>query len=271
MGKNKHNKKKNTAFLYEVLIREFAKAVFNKDQEKKAKLASLLKEHFGPGSLLRRELRLYQELSQSVCDDEQTAKAILTEVKTQHGLIDKQKLSTEQTKLGSKVRKALGNKAWNNFVPNFRTLASISQIFADNMAPKSKVLLESEIVGQMSTPKEDKQKLEPLDHIVMKQFVKRFNERYGSLHEEQSKLLQKFTLAFTDRGADLLLYLNEEVSRLRKEMKFVVNSPEVKKDPSMLEMAKKTETILEGFRKQKPDEKMVEKVLQIQGLIREVK
>ena len=35
MKKTKHNKKRNTAFLYEALIREMTKAVVSKNQEQK--------------------------------------------------------------------------------------------------------------------------------------------------------------------------------------------------------------------------------------------
>jgi hypothetical protein len=38
MAKFKHNKKRNSAFLYEVLIQELTKAVLSKDAEKQTKL-----------------------------------------------------------------------------------------------------------------------------------------------------------------------------------------------------------------------------------------
>ena len=40
----KHNKKRNTAFLYETLIKELTKSVVEKDIDKKEKLNSLIKE-----------------------------------------------------------------------------------------------------------------------------------------------------------------------------------------------------------------------------------
>ena len=41
--KLKHNKKRNTAFLYETLIKELTKAVVSKDIERKEILISMLK------------------------------------------------------------------------------------------------------------------------------------------------------------------------------------------------------------------------------------
>ncbi len=42
----KHNKKRNTAFVYEILAREFTKAVIDKDADRKAKLVSIMKDIF---------------------------------------------------------------------------------------------------------------------------------------------------------------------------------------------------------------------------------
>ena len=63
--KIKHNKKRNTAFLYEVLTKEVAKAIVAKDIEKKKSLLSLMKEFFSKGKVLRQELELYKLLGES--------------------------------------------------------------------------------------------------------------------------------------------------------------------------------------------------------------
>ena len=39
--KMKHNKKRNTAFLYESLIKELTKSLVNKDEEKKQQIIKL--------------------------------------------------------------------------------------------------------------------------------------------------------------------------------------------------------------------------------------
>ncbi len=42
----KHNKKRNTAFLYECLIKEITKAVVRKDSARKESIINIVKEHF---------------------------------------------------------------------------------------------------------------------------------------------------------------------------------------------------------------------------------
>ena len=48
----KHNKKRNTAFLYETLVREVVKQTITKDFDKRDKAITILKEHFTKREIL---------------------------------------------------------------------------------------------------------------------------------------------------------------------------------------------------------------------------
>jgi len=58
MAKFKHNKKRNSAFLYEVLIQELTKAVLSKNKEQQVKVITLVKEAFSRNSQMYKELKL---------------------------------------------------------------------------------------------------------------------------------------------------------------------------------------------------------------------
>ena len=58
----KHNKKRNTAFLYEMLTREVVKSIIKKDLKKRNVTISLIKENFAKNTELRKELDLYKAL-----------------------------------------------------------------------------------------------------------------------------------------------------------------------------------------------------------------
>ena len=58
----KHNKKRNTAFIYEVLIREIIKQTINQNKEKRNIAIGVIKEIFKKGTVLRQELNLYKAL-----------------------------------------------------------------------------------------------------------------------------------------------------------------------------------------------------------------
>ena len=51
----KHNKKRNTAFVYEALVRELTKAVIKKDNNKKKKVVAIIKEFYSNDTELFKE------------------------------------------------------------------------------------------------------------------------------------------------------------------------------------------------------------------------
>ena len=55
--KFKHNKKRNTAFLFEALIKEMAKAVVDNNEERQGKIARIIKRHFQKRGVLYKDLQ----------------------------------------------------------------------------------------------------------------------------------------------------------------------------------------------------------------------
>ena len=270
MAKFKHNKKRNSAFLYEVLIQELTKAVLSKNQELQAEIVTLIKESFSRDSMMYRELKLYRAITHTKDVNVLTAEKIINEVKIRHRDLDKKALLTEQHHLARKIRKFLSNETFSNFVPSYKDLASVAQIFNNRVSIKSKVLLENELVEKMSSEKLE-EKMVPMDNIVYNSFTKRFNNEYHSkLLEEQKSLLNKFITSFDNNGIELKLYLNEEIGRLKKELKKSFLKEEFVEDSQMLANAKKVLKTLDSYQNKKPDKTMVEEVIKIQGLVKEI-
>ena len=77
----KHNKKRNTAFIYESLARELTRAIVGAQHERKERIVALIKEHFAGGSILFEELRLYRNLLETTNIEQVVAQRILDETK----------------------------------------------------------------------------------------------------------------------------------------------------------------------------------------------
>ena len=137
----RHNKKRNTAFLYEVLVRELTKSVVRKDAERKNKILSILKEHFSKGTLLYKELQFYKDVASSSGLKKDYAEKFVNYLKMEHEKIDRQKLFEEKNAIISKINKALSKSIYSNFVPNYKDLATISQLFDEDVSVKERVLL----------------------------------------------------------------------------------------------------------------------------------
>ena len=129
----KHNKKRNTAFLYEILVREVIKSTLNKDVERRDLTISILKESFCGGSALRREIDLYKTLLETTNLKPHLGEKLIQETKRAYRQIDSKEIFNEQSSLISKINKKLSAGTFSNFVPNYKDLATLSQIFGENV------------------------------------------------------------------------------------------------------------------------------------------
>jgi hypothetical protein len=265
----KHNKKRNTAFLYETLVREGTKAAIAKNTERMNAIKQILLEYFKPNTVLFEELKLYNALR--VPDVEKSlSDRYLVEVKNRHMCLDKRTLFNEQTKLINQINKTLGFDVYNNFVPFYKDLATISQIFNDNTSIKEKLLLEQEVLNRFSTLTEQKD-LKPIDNLVYKTFVKKFNDKYSNLLGEQKELLSKYINSFADDGLEMKIYLNEHLESLKEKVNKAILSEEIKSDAAMLEKTQKLLSVMDGFKKSKEfSVNMLESLLKIQEFVHEV-
>ncbi len=75
----------------------------------------------------------------------------INEVKRSHSKLDKEKIFKEQTALINKINKMLSKNVFSNFVPNYKNLATISQILNPDVSIKHRVLLEGFLVEALSS------------------------------------------------------------------------------------------------------------------------
>jgi hypothetical protein len=269
MSKTKHNKKRNTAFLYEALVRDLTKSVLEHNKGRKKVLVDILKEHFKRDSLLARELELYKTISEATNLPTKIAERLLQEVKSERSKIDDDDLFGEQTSLIKKINKNLGKDVYTNFVPHYKSLATIAQLFSTSVPIKKRVILEEGLIKYISSEGET-ETMSTVDNVVYNSFVKRFNDSYTDLYEEQKRLLGTYIGSFGDNGLHLKVYLNEEINRLKDFIAKSLDLEEINEDSIMVEKTKKVLGLLEGFKNKDIDAKMLKQVLKIQGLAKEM-
>ena len=205
--------------------------------------------------------------------EETFAKRVLSEVRRDRDKLDRKKVFSEQSRLIKKINVELGQSVYNNFVPNYKTMATIAQLFSDNIPTTEKILLEDKIVEEMTRAelKSEKEIMEHIDAIAYKTFTNKFNKTYaGKLHEEQQKVVSRYIFSVSDNGVSLKTYLNEEIERLRQRVKNSLKLEEVKSDEQMIEKTNQVLTFLDKLKENKLDEKAIKKIMQIQELVREV-
>ena len=150
---------------------------------------------------------------------------------------------------------------FNNFVPQYKDIATIYQIFNRSSSAKQQVILENQIVDTLTkqkkqTTNESKQ----VDSLVVRTFFKKFNEKYNkALLSEQKDVLKHF---ITDSGdnVEFKLYLNEEIGRIKNEL----NESTIAEKKNLLK-------VVDSFKRHEINYNLVEKVIKLQQLVHEIK
>ncbi len=269
--KIKHNKKRNTGFVYEALIREATVAIIKQDNARKNKVFSIIKKHFKQDSLLYKDLECYRSLYENTVPSEKIASKILLEVKAQKRLIDSDGLFKQQTDLIHDINKDLTSETFNNFVPNYRCLATIQQILSTKSSPKTKVMLEGEILENMVIVEEQKNNMPTIDNLTYKNFVSKFNKKYdNSLLKEQKELLTHYVTSFSDNSLQLKIFLNNEIDRLKNKMEEAKSISYIKEDEEMFQKTQQIIEKLQNFSKETINENVLLTVLKSQALVEEI-
>lgn len=233
--KARHNKKRNTAFLFEALVRELTKSVIEQDAKRSENVKRILGEHFRRGMVLFSELDCYNALSGKSNLDQYTAEKMVFRAKKAREELDSEEIFTEQSAVINKINKTLGKEVYNTFVPHYQSLASLSQIFGTKTSIKSRVLVEQKVIEHLTSAEVQEPTLEPIDSLVIKSFIDKFNSTYGDLISEQKELLSRYVAAFGDAEADFRLFAGAELKRLYGKIKESLDLEEVAQDSEMVE------------------------------------
>jgi hypothetical protein len=265
----KHNKKRNTAFLYECLVKELTKSIVRKDDVKKNKIIDILKEHFSNGSLLSKELMLYRSVLENTSKmTDEFSKRFLYETKKDFYKLDRKNVFNQQTRLIESINKKISNSVFKNFIPNYKNIATVGQWFTSgSLNAKSRLLVETRVLTILKPKKNEQNNLAHVDNLTYNTFTKKFNETYNRmLKENQKTLLTNYITSFSDNGMGLKIFMNEELGRLKKALNDCLtdsDSIDVEKTKLVLEK-------LEGFKAKPIDENMVRDVFYIQDLTGEL-
>ena len=270
MMKTKYNKKRNTAFVFEALIREGTSAILQGDHDRKNTVVKLIKKHFAPDSTLYKHLQCYQSLYETSGLDRNTCEKIMREAKLAHRVLDPHGLFVSQTDLINDVNKELEPSVFNNFVPNYKSLANIHKMFSTNVSPKNSVILEELVLEHMSRTEEAEEQVE-IDNVVVESFVEKFNTKYDSkLLTEQKQLLNLYISSFVDNSLELKMFLNEEIARLKSSLIESRSQEEIASDDSMVEKTEQVLELLENYKDTEADQNMLLTILKVQQLVGEI-
>ena len=238
MRKIKHSKFKNTGFLFELLTRQITLEILN-GQEEKSK--SIIREFYGKGTEMSKELRLFNLLINEKYNSENKADKFIDAILEAHTKLNQSKLSREKYNLVKTIKE---NFEIDNFlaspVTNYKILASIHKLFEakrmDVLDVKdvfdSKLTLVEHISNSPVSHKVKEDKLveeykkqeKDLRLLTYKILVESFNKKYTNLNDDQKSLLREYinnvtnTSKFTEYYEGQLIKTITELHSLYKGM-----------------------------------------------------
>ena len=206
MRKIKHSKFKNTGFLFELLTRQVTLEIINGTEEK---AKGIIKEFYGKGTEMSKELRLFNLLINEKYNSEAKAEKFIDAILEAHTKIDYKSLQREKYNLVKSIKENFEIKNFlSSPVTNYKILASIHKLFEgkknDILDVKdvfdSKLTLVEHISSNSPTLKEKEDKLveeyrkqeKDLRLLTYKILVETFNKKYTNLNESQKGLLREY-------------------------------------------------------------------------------
>ena len=261
----KHNKKRNTAFLYECLVKELTKAIVRNDNDLKTKITEVIKQKFKKGTILKKEHDIYNSLLEGTGQSEYAKSLrVIYEIKKDYDSLDRKAVFNAQTKLIKQINESFNSAIWNNFIGNYKNMATADMFFKQEKLPAKKRLLIEHRVVEFRRETLVESKMKHIDNLTYKTFVNKFNDTYAeSLRKEQRELLTNFIISFSDNGVGLKSFINEEIHRLRSSLQTLTEG-------AYAQNASKVVDKLESFKKRRLDEQMLRDLFYIQDLVHEV-
>jgi hypothetical protein len=269
----KHNKKRNTAFLYESLVKELTKAVVRQQESRKAKIIKIIKENFKKNSILQKDLNLYKSILENKHKmTKDFTDRFLVETRKDYDNLDRKAIFNSQTKIISQINQQLGADVFKNFVPNYKNIATVGSWFQDTTSnAKNRLITETKVKSLLVPPEVQEKEMKHIDNLTYKTFVGKFNETYkNSLKESQKNLLTNYITSFSDNGLGLKSFVNEEVGSLKNRLTKKLSEGKISLGEEKYEKMSKVSTFLNNFQKQPLSEKMVIKLFYVQDLMEEL-
>jgi hypothetical protein len=227
--KLKHNKLRNPAILFELLVRQISSDTFkNKDSAS----VDIIKKHY-KNTQIAKEYKIYQTLAEAKEMSEAKANVLLNIAIEAHRKLNKSALKKQKYDLISSIKENYDlDEFFKTKIENYKTLASIYLLFeissSDIIEPQKEAQYRYTILENMCLKPHVEQKDEVIEEyktldkgtkvLVYKLLVQKFNEKYSDLDINQKNLLKEY-INNNSSSDKLREYINLEMVRVKADLK----------------------------------------------------
>ena len=278
-----HNKKRNSALLYEFLFHHITNCVMENNNKDATRALSILKKYFySSESPLRSELKAFNLILNSNIPDKDSIKKILNEICEYVSKLDIKASNGKKSELIKEINHSFGkDTVWKYKIPNYKTLATIQVLFnslrgSDVENNIERIKLKNMIVESLATRNSKQTVVENIktnpkySKAVYKFAMKRFDEKYKStLNENQIRLLTQYTTYMVNGNKeDFSKLLLKEISSIGAALKNIKDTS-IKEDKSIQEKILECQKKLETFDVSNITDTMVTEIMRYQSLVKE--
>ncbi len=281
--KVKHSKFKNTAILFELLVKQITQEVLSNSTKNISE--KIIKEFFSSNKELAKELKLYNQIVKEKYSSIDDAKLFLEEVSKERTKLDENKLNKEKYNLIKTIKESYDlDKFLSSNLQNYKLLASVYKVFeAKTMGRKVEIrdfidsnntILEHITHKKISSKQADnlyesfRQQSEDLRLLTYKLLIENFNKKYSNLDDSQKGLLREFINNVTNTST-FPKFIEEETKKvlanLVKESKSITDKVTKIKISEMIKLYKSDKFLKEN------QEKQVSVLMLTYELLKEVK
>lgn len=224
MMSQSHNKKKNTALLFEFLTYEISDSLVKEDNKRSEAALKILKKYFKKNSELFKEYRIARALLSMRSVSEKTADTILSEAREAVKNLNNDLINESKRKLSRDIHFKIGESFYDHAIKDYKDFATVQQLFElwksnisinESSANTIKTKFELEEVLKQRMTKEEFDESQHLmlseqspgvRRLIIKKMIERFNEKYGTkLNESQKRILKMFMSENRDKTVIPLL------------------------------------------------------------------
>jgi len=263
MKKLKHSKYKNTAILFEMLVRKLTSETLSSN---KTVTADLIKKYFGKNTELSKELYLYNTLLKEQFKSEAQGLDYIRTVKLSYAKLNQSALKRQRYNLVKEIsEKFIFANMSKMHITNYKVLASVYMLFEYDETDNVKQLLEcknvilqnnliTSRVKVIKDPLMEQYEAQPKDIrlLTYKLLVDKFNDKYAGLDNSQKQLLNKYIVNVNDTES-LKEYIQTVIptikTQLSEQVKYItdkVTKIKVEKLSEMLCTVENMKTIKES-------------------------
>jgi hypothetical protein len=203
-----HNKKRNTALLYEFLVRTISSSLVEGDKKTSSTALKILKKHFRPGTELYKEFRLFNALVKTTTSSDGVNSSIISEAREAARKLDVSALDKEKSMLIRSINYMIKDENfYDQPISEYKTYATIQTLLNEwrKQPGTGDIEVLAKYENQLRTflsSEKNSSSCSTIDEtpgtsrLLMKVMMKKLNEKYSSsLNDEQRELIRAYAFS----------------------------------------------------------------------------